>query len=337
MRSKNVMLFFLASIFLLFSCYSKANNELYTKTNGLGSSTVYGVVVDKDGTIYAATQEGLSISTNGGKDFTTKTTDDGLGHNWINKVYVANKNDHTILACTLSGLSFSIDKGKTFKTVEGKTHKVKSNALMAEDNDIRNFKINGLCIGETLYLATSNGLIIFHNKGKTLCRITTDNGLLQNNIISVHINDSKIYAVTEQGISVSTNGGFSFTTFTKNFGYVNEACVNNNGKIYVATYTGLHVIDGDKCVIKTSKDSDQFLSGLEVSKKVFVFNKTVFVPTYCGLDISYDGGNSFTNQKYFKSNIIYDICAYKDKFYMATYHGLLVFAMKDLFKNEEKN
>ena len=75
-------------------------------------------------TVYAATNGGLSISTDGGVTFINRTTADGLGTNGLNPlngqsagivvgVYAVGS---TVYAATSGGLSVSTDDGATFAT-----------------------------------------------------------------------------------------------------------------------------------------------------------------------------------------------------------------------------
>jgi hypothetical protein len=66
---------------------------------------VRGVYVDGSN-VYAATNGGVSISTDGGANFTNKTTADGLGNNIVRGVYVDGSN---VYAATDGGLSISTD------------------------------------------------------------------------------------------------------------------------------------------------------------------------------------------------------------------------------------
>jgi LPXTG-motif cell wall-anchored protein len=66
---------------------------------------VFGVYTDGSN-VYAATDGGLSISTDGGASFTNKTTADGLGSNIVYGVYVDGSN---VYAATDGGLSISAD------------------------------------------------------------------------------------------------------------------------------------------------------------------------------------------------------------------------------------
>jgi hypothetical protein len=75
----------------------------YTTTNGLGTNTVNAVYAIGS-TIYAATDGGLSISSNGGTRFTNYNSSNGLGSNTVNAVYAIGS---TIYAATSGGLSIA--------------------------------------------------------------------------------------------------------------------------------------------------------------------------------------------------------------------------------------
>jgi hypothetical protein len=92
-----------------------------TTANGLGSNSVHGVFVSGS-TVYAATDNGLSISTDGGVSFTNRTTTNGLIHNKVYNVFAVGS---TVYAAVVGsgllvggaydgGLSISTDGGATF-------------------------------------------------------------------------------------------------------------------------------------------------------------------------------------------------------------------------------
>ena len=90
------------------ACFSSFTNK--TTANGLGSNIVFGVYA-VGSNVYAATNGGLSISTNGGTTFTNKSTTDGLGSNIVFGVYAVGSN---VYAATNGGLSISTNGGATF-------------------------------------------------------------------------------------------------------------------------------------------------------------------------------------------------------------------------------
>jgi len=75
----------------------------YTTSNGLGNNSVRGVYASGS-SIYAATLDGLSISTNGGTSFTNYTIANGLGDNDVQGVYASGS---SIFAATEGGLSIA--------------------------------------------------------------------------------------------------------------------------------------------------------------------------------------------------------------------------------------
>ena len=74
-----------------------------TTVNGLGDDFLRGVYASGSN-IYAATANGLSISTNGGSSFTNYTTTNGLGDNFVTGVYASGS---SIYAATRGGLSIA--------------------------------------------------------------------------------------------------------------------------------------------------------------------------------------------------------------------------------------
>jgi hypothetical protein len=73
-------------------------------------------VYASDSSIYAATDGGLSISSNGGDSFTNYTTANGLGGNTLCWVYA---NSKTIYAATNGGLSIAQQSDPTPTPVPG--------------------------------------------------------------------------------------------------------------------------------------------------------------------------------------------------------------------------
>ena len=124
------------------ACFSSFTNK--TTANGLGSNSVEGVYVDGSN-VYAGTDGGLSISTDGGAIFTNKTTTDGLGSNSVGGVYVVGSN---VYAATQGGLNISTDGGATF------TNKTTANGLGS------NIVIGVYVDGSNVYAATFGGLSI---------------------------------------------------------------------------------------------------------------------------------------------------------------------------------
>ena len=160
-----------------------APGDFTNYTSGLGSNIVNGVYATDD-TIYAATNGGLSISTDGGTTFTNYTS--GLGNNLVRGVYAT---DDTIYAATNGGLSISTNGGTTFTNY---TSGLGSNAVYGV-----------YAIGSTVYAATANGLSVSTDGGATFTNKTTTDGLGSNFVTGVYAIGSTVYAATGGGLSIS--------------------------------------------------------------------------------------------------------------------------------------
>jgi len=93
------------------------NTSLTTWTQVL-SGVIQGVYVlgGLGGSIYAATNGGLSVSTTSGASWTTYTTANGLGSNTVRGVYAVSTTVGTfIYAATTGGISISLNGGATWK------------------------------------------------------------------------------------------------------------------------------------------------------------------------------------------------------------------------------
>jgi hypothetical protein len=230
-------------------------------TNGLGDTNVWDIYVSGS-TVYAATSGGLAISTDGGKTFTNYTS--GMSNTTVYKVYVSGSK---VYAATDGGLAISSDGGHTFTNY----------------SDFGS--VNDICVsGDTVYVATDGGgLKVSTDGGKTVhdtyksgtycAAVYLSNSTLYlvingqlytaldsnlsslqtlsaagNNIQGVYVSGSNIYAEKQnnQGLSISTDSGTTFTPYSSGFttyNSINDMYVSGSA-IYVATDAGL-VISSD--------------------------------------------------------------------------------------------
>jgi len=145
----------------------------------LGNNTVRGVYVSGS-TIYAATNSGgLSISTDGGNTWTTKTTSNGLATNSLLGVYA---NGNNVYVASNSGLAISTNGGVSF-----------TNTLAA------NTVYGAYANGNTIYAGTLSGLRISTDAGVNWTTYTTADGLGNNTVRGVYASGNKIYAATSGG------------------------------------------------------------------------------------------------------------------------------------------
>jgi hypothetical protein len=191
-----------------------------------------GVYVDESGTIYAGTRtDGLKISSVWG-GWKTRQAFNGLGSNHVKGVYVTGGK---IYAATTGGLSISVDGGETF-----------NNRLGGD--------VNGVYVRDGIIYAatTTDGLAISTDGGTTWnYRSGANSGLPYAKVNATYVDESGIiYAGTGNGLSISTDGGATFTKRLYSGGcaaYGPGSCRQvfgvyaTGGKIYAATGDGLAI------------------------------------------------------------------------------------------------
>jgi len=307
----------------------------YTFTNwpaGPGGSLVASAVLGlyaQGNSIYAGTYGGLSVSANGGASFTNYTTANGLGNNQVNGIYV---NGDTVYASTQGGLSISVNGGAAFTnytTANGLGYNIVNGAYTQ---------------GNMLYAATAMGLSVSSNGGVSFTNHTLAAGLGGSNpvlgpsifgpALGVYAQGSNVYTATVEGLSVSTDGGATFSCFTTANGLgdnqVNGVYVQG-GTVYAATFGGLSVNSSGS--LGTGSFTN-FTGGVGLGIAgdydvygVYASGDTVYAGTGAGLSISTDGGAhfiSYTGLNGLGSNPVH--CLYKqgNVLYAGTGSGLTV-------------
>ncbi|MFD2574622.1 beta strand repeat-containing protein, partial [Spirosoma soli] len=268
--------------------------------SGLASNTIYGIFAvagPTSASVYAATNMGLGISTDGGNTFTNRLVgNSGLGANQVFGVFVLNG---IIYAATTGGLSISTDGGTTF------VNRTTSNGLGSNS-------INGVYAvsgpgSTTVYAATTSGLGVSTDGGTTFVNRTTSNGLGSNGVNGVYAvsgpGSTTVYAATNAGVGISTNGGTSFTNrtnglITNTVNGVYAVSGPSSTTVYAAVTGGLGISTngGTSFTTRTSANSGLGLaSGSNPANGVFVLGNTVYAAVQGGLSISTDRGNTFTN------------------------------------------
>ncbi len=263
-------------------------------------------------TVYAATgpsssgaqywDGGLSISTDGGATFTTRTTANGLGSNYLtgvfavgSTVYVSTgpmQDQNTDVRYT-GGLSISTDGGATF------TNRTTANGLGS--NDVLSVYV----AGSKVYAATANGLSISTDGGVTFTNRTRTNGLGSNWIYRIYAEGSLVYVATGDvdyaglnfgsGLSISTDGGATFTTRTTANGLRTNAVYNVYAigtTVYAATGGGVSISTNGGTTFTTRTRLNGLPSNL--IREIYATDSKVYAATDYGLSISNDGGTTFT-------------------------------------------
>ncbi|WP_018621515.1 FG-GAP-like repeat-containing protein [Spirosoma luteum] len=253
-----------------------------TTANGLGNNNVRGVYV-VGSTVYAATDGGLAISTNGGSTFINRNTANGLGSNNVWRVFAVGS---TVYAATNGGLAISTDGGNTF---------INRNTA----NGLGSNNVQGVFAdGSTVYAATLGGLSISTNGGTNFTNKTIANGLGANVVNGVYVVGSTVYAATQEGLSISTDGGSTFTnrTAANGLGGNNVLAVYAVGStVYAGIAGGGLAISTDGGNTFTNRTAANGLGG-GIVLDVYAVGSTVYAATLGGLSISTDGGNTFTTR-----------------------------------------
>ena len=150
-----------------------------------------------------------------------------------------------------------------------------------------------------------------------------------NGVYGVYASGSTVYAGTNGGgLSISTDGGASFTnkTTSNGLGGISVYGVYASGStVYAATSGGLS-ISTDGGVSFTNKTTTNGLGSNSVYG-VYASGSTVYAATTGGLSISTDGGASFTNKTTSNglgANFIYGVYASGSTVYAATSGGLSI-------------
>ncbi|NEU70272.1 hypothetical protein GK091_25570 [Spirosoma agri] len=267
-------------------------------------------------TIYAATNGGLAISTDGGNSFpVVRTTASGLGANQVNAVYAQGS---TVYAATNNGLSVSTDGAQSFTNYTTGLGNNQVRAVYVASN--------------TIYVATPGGLAVSINDGQSFTNRTNTNGLGDNQVNGVYVVDNIVYAATNNGLSISTNGGSSFAvnrTTASPSGIASNVVLGvyaQGSTVYVDTDNGLSIsTDGGQTF--TNRTTDNGLGSNNVHA-VYAVGRTVYAATNNGLSISTDGGQSFTNYtpantaNGLGSNVVYGVHVAGDRIYAATQGGV---------------
>ena len=187
------------------------NWKVRTKVDGLASNEVNSVYVVGNN-VYVANDNdpdtnngGVSISTDGGVTFTSYNN--GLGSTKVNSIAVSNS---TIYAATAGGLSISTNGGQTFNNYTTANNLGSNNVTAVIAN------------GDNIYLATSaegtsaGGVTISTDGGQTFTNYNQGlpGGPHYYYVHDIFVTAKNIYAATDSGLGVSSNGGTSFSTVT---------------------------------------------------------------------------------------------------------------------------
>jgi uncharacterized membrane protein YhaH (DUF805 family) len=273
---------------------SISSNNGASWMNFLGSNAVNRVyVANAVPSICAATNTGLSVSSDGATWTTYTSTTTGFGGNVVDGVFmVSPASSLSIYAATNAGLSVSVNGGATWNTYPlGNVNGVWVDSLAG-----------------TIYAATGAGLLVSTDGGATWPSNYTSatSGFGTSSVVSaVYVVGSgsaaSIYAGTNGGgVSISNNGGSSWTNYPYT-GTTSGPASNivqdifvSGGTIYAATDSGLSFStdSGTSWTTYTTASTGSMLSNNV--RGVFVSGTSIYAATAAGLSISTNSGTSWT-------------------------------------------
>jgi hypothetical protein len=265
--------------------------------------------------IYAATNNGLFISTNTGGSYVQRTTANGLGADEVFGVCVSGTN---VYAATHNGLSISTDGGNHFSTP----------FIPVGDKEV----LGVFVAGQEVYAACgSDGLWISDDGGTTFNGLGT--AVIGGGITTVNnvcVSGNIIYAATNKGLYASPTTSDSFTRMLLPYNQrVHDVYVSGQDIFVAADFDGLYTsTDGG-----AHFDNPIVVGGGEQATSVCVAetNRIIYVGSDSGgLYISIDGGQNYTKETTadgLGSDTVYKICVSgiggsSDLVYVATYNGV---------------
>lgn len=267
---------------------------IYTPVLRSDNYTYAGVsdVVAVGSKIYAGTNDGIYVSIDGGATYTKRFQAISYPYyNWVSKVRVVGR---MVYVATSDGLLISSDKGYTF-------------AAKTTTDGLGSNYVNDLYVtGTTIYAATGSngttagGLAISTDNGQTFINKTTTDGLISNAVYSVAVTGTTVYAGTNIGLSISTNGGSSFTLnrTTANglfSNYVQNIYLKGAGVMYLATNQGVSISsDGGTTFTKHQPAAWNISAGALTA--VYEKSGTVYAGAYPSFFQSTDSGVTWRQQ-----------------------------------------
>jgi hypothetical protein len=230
------------------SVYAATNNGLsYSTDNGLtytlvpigGTLSVNDVAVNGTN-VFVATNDGIWSSNSGGT--VSGSFNQALSGQFVHALFVVGSK---VYVGTTNGLyEFTYDVV---------TNSLAQDAHYTTADGLGSDQVNGIFVKSgIIFAATSGGLSIkFNPLFPFFNRNLSNSGLASNNVRSVFESGGIIYAGTANGLSVSTNGGSSFSNVLPGES-INDIFISS-GLIYLATINGLKV---------TTSGSDTFTTYL---------------------------------------------------------------------------
>jgi len=268
-------------------------------------------------TYYAATSNGLAISTDNGATWLIKNTSNGLSSNYL--WGLATYNSTIVLGTLKNGVSISTDNGKTWinsytpwinatgSTSGARILAVNSSGIYAQsmsntgllykssDNGTTWVKLTSfptatditklLFVGNTLYAATSNGIVFSSDGGTTWSYLYSAAG-----VTDFAFDGSYLYLISNGNLIESTNNGATWVTKTGlPSSLINVEVLNSKVIVQAGTKLGISNDYGSTWTTNT-------YASIGDSYQMAAFNSTILVASVNqGLTYTNDYGSTWNS------------------------------------------
>jgi len=218
----------------------------YTTGDGLPHPNIFSVWVDDDGTLWAATEGGLGRLNPGESDWTVYGPDDGLDSQLVTSVVRAGE-------LLIVGSQYSDREGSGLNLFDGQSWQAAPNFpsvhqdLALEAGKLSTF-VNVILPAPDglLWVGTSVGLGRYERDSQTWTRYTTDDGLPDNNIFSLYVDQAGVLLVGT-GVGAARFDGQAFQTTEQGPPYgVYGITQDQEGRYYFSGGGGIWRFDPDQ-------------------------------------------------------------------------------------------
>ena len=290
---------------------SKFNGKTFTnysKQDGLPHTDVLSAYHSSDGNMWFGTWGGLSRFD--GSQFVNFTTKHGLGDNMIFKL-TSDRLGNLFIATILQGFSIYQGPGIEWLLAEDGFMEYQPSSLACETD------------GDMWYGSRGGGLMRLNQTN--LVQYTTKQGLLHNNIIHIHADQSGSILFSYEIPGFSSSDGNYLTTYTTAQGLpestINSILKDKQNRIWLGSFSGLTCIDSSACTTYTDQ---QGLPDLIVTKVIESQTGIIWIGTNNGIaGISDSSIISLTTAQGLSAKYVWDIAEDKEgNIWFATYEGL---------------
>lgn len=192
------------------------------------------------------------------------------------------------------GISYSTDYGSSWNTL---------------NNELMNYGISKIAVKNNHFFAGVNfkSFYVSNDSGKTFTRITSENGLSDQSVLTIKIIDSLVYVGTLSGLYVSQDWGKSWTNRTSSYNFRVYCIEKIDNRIILGSDNNVVMLSSDnglKWVKKTISDEySNTIMSINFKKDKIIFGTTHSPKDINdqffgrGLYISKDNGDTFEKYK----------------------------------------